>query len=300
MYSSLTAAQIREKFIDFFHLHEHQYVHSSATIPLDDLTLLFANAGMNQVRYNNITAHPTIPTPSLPSRAANTQKCICAGGKHNDLDDVGKDVYHHTFFEMLGSWSFGDYFKHLACTMALELLTKEFGIPIECLYVTYFRGHEEILGDVDTGMGLEHLVSVLQNKISNYDTGLFIPYFQAIQKASTTASHYLLNHGEGALLTLCCSHENLGAQRGFFATLVDVVVESLGDDYPELKKDHDMVKDIVNEEEEQFLKTFSRGQKILDRKIQLSPPCPITLHLHLSHLADALIQSDLQIGAFTL
>uniref|UniRef100_A0A671SCZ4 Alanine--tRNA ligase n=1 Tax=Sinocyclocheilus anshuiensis TaxID=1608454 RepID=A0A671SCZ4_9TELE len=389
---------IREKFIDYFRRHEHQYVHSSATIPLDDPTLLFANAGMNQFKpiFLN-TIDPSHPMARL-RRAANTQKCIRAGGKHNDLDDVGKDVYHHTFFEMLGSWSFGDYFKHLACEMALELLTKEFGIPIGRLYVTYFGGHADAglepdleckqiwldlgmeesrilpgsmkdnfweMGDtgpcgpcseihydriggrdaahlvnmddpnvleiwnlvfiqfnresetvlkplpkksIDTGMGLERLVSVLQNKMSNYDTDLFIPYFEAIQKGTGARAYtgkvgaedtdgidmayrVLADHartitialsdggrpdntGRGYVLrrilrrAVRYSHEKLGAQKGFFASLVDVVVESLGDAFPELRKDPDMVKDIINEEEVQFLKTLSRGRRILDRKIQ--------------------------------
>lgn len=397
MDSSLSAAQIREKFIDFFRRYEHQYVHSSATIPLDDPTLLFANAGMNQFKpiFLN-TIDPSHPMARL-RRAANTQKCIRAGGKHNDLDDVGKDVYHHTFFEMLGSWSFGDYFKHLACKMALELLTQEFGIPIDRLYVTYFGGDDEAglepdleckqiwidlgvedarilpgsmkdnfweMGDtgpcgpcseihydriggrdashlvnmddpnvleiwnlvfiqfnresetvlnplpkksIDTGMGLERLVSVLQNKMSNYDTDLFIPYFEAIQKGTGArpytgkvgaedadgidmAYRVLADHartitialsdggrpdntGRGYVLrrilrrAVRYSHEKLGAHRGFFATLVDVVVNSLGDAFPELKKDPEMVKDVINEEEAQFLKTLSRGRRILDRKI---------------------------------
>ncbi|XP_063763157.1 alanine--tRNA ligase, cytoplasmic [Eleginops maclovinus] len=397
MDSSLSAAQIREKFIDFFRGYEHTYVHSSSTIPLDDPTLLFANAGMNQFKpiFLN-TIDPSHPMAKL-RRAANTQKCIRAGGKHNDLDDVGKDVYHHTFFEMLGSWSFGDYFKHLACKMALELLTKEFGIPIERLYVTYFGGdaaaglepdleckqiwidlgmeearilpgsmkdnfwemgdtgpcgpcsemHYDRIGgrdashlvnmddpnvleiwnlvfiqfnresetelkplpkkSIDTGMGLERLVSVLQNKMSNYDTDLFIPYFEAIQKGTGArpytgkvgaedtdgidmAYRVLADHartitialsdggrpdntGRGYVLrrilrrAVRYSHEKLGAEKGFFASLVDVVVDSLGNAFPELKKDPEMVKDIINEEEVQFLKTLSRGRRILDRKI---------------------------------
>ncbi|KAI4826009.1 hypothetical protein KUCAC02_021668 [Chaenocephalus aceratus] len=397
MDSTLNAAQIREKFIDFFRGYEHTYVHSSAVIPLDDPTLLFANAGMNQYKpiFLN-TIDPSHPMAKL-RRAANTQKCIRAGGKHNDLDDVGKDVYHHTFFEMLGSWSFGDYFKHLACKMALELLTKEFGIPIERLYVTYFGGdaaaglepdleckqiwidlgmeearilpgsmkdnfwemgdtgpcgpcsemHYDRIGgrdashlvnmddpnvleiwnlvfiqfnresetelkplpkkSIDTGMGLERLVSVLQNKMSNYDTDLFVPYFEAIQKGTGArpytgkvgaedtdgidmAYRVLADHartitialsdggrpdntGRGYVLrrilrrAVRYSHEKLGAQKGFIATLVDVVVDSLGNAFPELKKDPEVVKDIINEEEVQFLKTLSRGRRILDRKI---------------------------------
>ncbi|XP_014885987.1 alanine--tRNA ligase, cytoplasmic [Poecilia latipinna] len=403
MDSSLTAAQIRQKFIDFFIRYEHQYVHSSSTIPLDDPTLLFANAGMNQFKpiFLN-TIDPSHPMAKL-RRAANTQKCIRAGGKHNDLDDVGKDVYHHTFFEMLGSWSFGDYFKQLACKMALELLTEEFGIPIDRLYVTYFGGNadaglepdleckqiwidlgvaeERILpgsmkdnfwemGDtgpcgpcseihydriggrdashlvnmddpnvleiwnlvfiqfnresetelkplpkksIDTGMGLERLVSVLQNKMSNYDTDLFVPYFQAIQKGTGArpytgkvgaddvdgidmAYRVLADHARTITISLSdggrpdntgrgyvlrrilrravrYSHEKLGAQRGFFASLVDVVVDSLGDAFPELRKDPEMVKDVINEEETQFLKTLSRGRRILDRKIMSLGDC---------------------------
>ncbi|KAM5126207.1 alanine--tRNA ligase, cytoplasmic [Mantella aurantiaca] len=398
MTTPLSAASIRQKFIDFFRQNDHMYVHSSAVVPLDDPTLLFANAGMNQFKpiFLN-TIDPSHPMAKL-SRAANTQKCIRAGGKHNDLDDVGKDVYHHTFFEMLGSWSFGDYFKELACKMALDLLTKEFGIDIDRLYVTYFGGNEaagldpdleckEIwrnlglpeerilpgsmkdnfweMGDtgpcgpcsemhfdriggrdaahlvnmddpnvleiwnlvfiqfnresdgglkplpkksIDTGMGLERLVSVLQNKMSNYDTDLFVPYFQAIHQGTGArpysgkvgsededgidmAYRVLADHartitvaladggrpdntGRGYVLrrilrrAVRYAHEKLNASKGFFSTLVDVVVQSLGDAFPELRRDPDMVKDIINEEETQFLKTLTRGRRILDRKIQ--------------------------------
>ncbi|OXB74037.1 UNVERIFIED_CONTAM: hypothetical protein H355_003100 [Colinus virginianus] len=368
MESVLTASQIRQRFIDFFKENQHTYVHSSSTIPLDDPTLLFANAGMNQFKpiFLN-TIDPSHPLAKL-SRATNTQKCIRAGGKHNDLDDVGKDVYHHTFFEMLGSWSFGDYFKELACKLALDLLTKEFGIPAERLYVTYFGGNEaaglqpdleckqiwldlglaegrilpgnmkdnfwemgdtgpcgpcseihyDRIGDrdashlvnqddpnvleiwnlvfiqfnreadgslkplpkksIDTGMGLERLVSVLQNKMSNYDTDLFLPYFEAIQKGTGArpymgqvgaedadgidmAYRVLADHARTITLALSDGGRPDNTGRGEDC-------HGQGDAFPELKKDPDMVKDIINEEEDQFLKTLSRGRRILDRKIQ--------------------------------
>src|SRR5262247_2212818 len=133
----LTSSQIRQSFLDFFRSKQHTIVPSSSLLP-DAPNLLFTNAGMNQFVPIFLGQQKPIWTPP---RAVDSQKCIRAGGKHNDLEDVGKDTYHHTFFEMLGNWSFGDYFKKEAIEWSWALLTKIYKIPANALYATYFEGN---------------------------------------------------------------------------------------------------------------------------------------------------------------
>ncbi|XP_046961278.1 alanine--tRNA ligase, cytoplasmic [Vanessa cardui] len=398
MDTSMTGSEIRKAFIDFFINKGHKYVHSSSTIPLDDPTLLFTNAGMNQ--FKPIFLGSVDPNSDMAQyvRVVNTQKCIRAGGKHNDLDDVGKDVYHHTFFEMMGNWSFGDYFKNEICAWAWELLTQVYKLSGDRLYVTYFGGdkssglepdleckniwlnlgvpeshilpgnmkdnfwemgetgpcgpcselHYDRIGGrdaahlvnmddpdvleiwnlvfiqfnretdgslkllpkrhIDCGLGLERLVSVIQNKRANYDTDFFMPIFKAIENGTKVrpytgkvgsddtdgidmAYRVLADHartltialsdgghpdntGRGYVLrrilrrAVRFASEKLNAKPGFFASLVYTVVELLGDVFPEIKKDPESIVQIINEEEIQFLKTLTRGRNLLNRTIE--------------------------------
>jgi len=404
-----TSADTRRAFIDFFRAKGgtapgakapdrpgHLVIPSSPVVPHDDPTLLFTNAGMNQFKKCFLgQVEPTSPLHEveLVGRAVNTQKCIRAGGKHNDLEDVGRDTYHHTFFEMLGNWSFGDYFKAEAIAWAWEFLTEVCKLPPDRLYATYFEGDakaglepdhearelwlrylppERVLpgnakdnfwemGDtgpcgpcselhfdriggrnaarlvnaddpdvieiwnlvfiqfdrqpdatlrplpakhVDTGMGLERLVSILQNVRSNYDTDLFAPLFAEIERRTgarpyrgklgaedadnvDTAYRVLADHartltfaiadgatpsneGRGYVLrrilrrAVRYGRQMLGAKTGVFADLVPVVCAHMGEAFPELRREQDRVRAIVLEEEESFARTLDKGIKLFD------------------------------------
>src|SRR5437588_237334 len=142
----LTGSQIRRKFLDYFLQHGHKEVHSSSLVPANDPTLLFTNAGMNQFKDVFLGLEKRDYT-----RATSSQKCVRAGGKHNDLENVGFTNRHHTFFEMLGNFSFGDYFKEDAIAFAWELITSPqwFGIPKDKLFVTIFEGSPLASGTSD-------------------------------------------------------------------------------------------------------------------------------------------------------
>ncbi|SAM04223.1 hypothetical protein [Absidia glauca] len=390
-----SAKKVRASFIEFFEKNGHTFYASSPTVPHDDPTLLFANAGMNQYKPIFLgTVDPSSPLYNL-KRATNSQKCIRAGGKHNDLDDVGKDTYHHTFFEMLGNWSFGDYFKVDATRFAWEYLTKVLQLPEDRLYVSYFGGDEKLglepdleakkiwmdlgveekrllpgdskdnfweMGEtgpcgpcseihydriggrdaahlvnmddpnvleiwnvvfiqfnreqggklrplpnkhIDTGLGLERLVSILQNKYSNYDTDVFTPIFDKI-KELTGARDYAGKLGDEDVdgvdtayrvvadhirtLTFAITDGGVPSNEGrgyvlrrilrrgaryvrkyfdtpigtFFSSLVDTLVEQMGDAFPELLTKVAEVKAILDEEEVAFAKTLDRGEKLFE------------------------------------
>src|SRR6478735_6916992 len=141
----MTSAEIRQQFLDFFRSKGHEIVPSAPIVIKNDPTLMFTNAGMNQFK-DYFLGNKKAPFP----RVADTQKCLRVSGKHNDLEEVGVDTYHHTMFEMLGNWSFGNYFKKEAIAWSWELLTEIYKIPKDRLYVTYFEGDSKENLEKDT------------------------------------------------------------------------------------------------------------------------------------------------------
>src|SRR5512145_1962435 len=140
----MTGSEVRQSFLDYFARHGHQVVPSSSLVPADDPTLLFTNAGMNQFKDFFLGRR----TPEF-RRAVTVQKCMRVSGKHNDLENVGPSLRHHTFFEMLGNFSFGNYFKHEAIPLAWQLLTSEWKLPSERLFATVFKGEGGIPRDTE-------------------------------------------------------------------------------------------------------------------------------------------------------
>uniref|UniRef100_A0A671E751 Alanine--tRNA ligase n=1 Tax=Rhinolophus ferrumequinum TaxID=59479 RepID=A0A671E751_RHIFE len=396
---SAQAAAVRDAFLSFFRdRHGHRLVPSASVRPRGDPSLLFVNAGMNQ--FKPIFLGTVDPRSEMAGfrRVANSQKCVRAGGRHSDLGDVGRDLSHHTFFEMLGNWAFGgEYFKEEACSMAWELLTQVYGIPKDRLWISYFGGDPKVgldpdlesrdiwlslgvpasrmlsfgpqenfweMGDtgpcgpcteihydlaggvgapqlvelwnlvfmqhnreadgslqplpqqhVDTGMGLERLVAVLQGRRSTYDTDLFSPLLNAIQQGCG-APPYLGRVGaadEGRTdmayrvvadhirtLSVCIadgvslgmsgaplvlrrilrralrfSTEVLRAPPGFLGSLVPIVVETLGHTYPELQKNSAQISNLVSEDEVAFLASLQRGRRIIDRTLRRLGPSDV-------------------------
>lgn len=369
----MTSGEFRRLFLDFFREKGHEEVPSSKVVPADDPTLLFTNAGMNQ--FKDIFLG--LEKPDF-TRAASVQKCIRASGKHNDLEDVGKDGRHHTFFEMLGNWSFGDYYKKEAIRWSWEFVTEKMGLPDDNLWISVYKDDREAygiwkddikvdkkriikLGDIDsgdeenfwsmgetgpcgpcseihydyspskvkdflkadesgeiielwnlvfmefnrepdgsftplpakhidTGMGLERAVSVIQGVSSNYETDLFIPLIKKLEEMSGVSAGSLKhlvsfqviadhirsllfaiadgavpsNEGRGyvlrRILRRAVRHGKLlGLNEPFLHLLIDPIVDLMGNSYRELVERKKVIHTVILNEEELFSKTLDKG-----------------------------------------
>ncbi len=386
----MTSNDLRNRFLEFFKSKKHKIVPSAPMVVKNDPTLMFTNAGMNQFK-DIFLGH----SPIKDKRVADSQKCLRVSGKHNDLEEVGHDTYHHTMFEMLGNWSFGDYFKKEAIEWAWEYLTGVLNIPKDRLYATVFEGakedgldaddeaknfwlnylpedrvlygskkdnfwemgdtgpcgpcseiHIDIRSDeerkkikgselvnkdhplvieiwnlvfiqfnrkadssleplpmkhVDTGMGFERLAMVVQGKQSNYDTDIFQPIIQKIAKISgftygkdeqkDIAMRVMADHlrtisfaiADGQLPSnnkagyvirrilrraVRYAYTFLNLQEPSIYKLLPVLIEVMGDAYPELEKQKNIIEKVIKEEENAFLKTLDVGIRLLDRIIK--------------------------------
>ena len=385
----LTSKEIRESFKEFFQSKGHKIVPSAPMVIKDDPTLMFTNAGMNQ--FKDIILGTV--TPNF-KRVADSQKCLRVSGKHNDLEEVGLDTYHHTMFEMLGNWSFGDYFKQEAIDWAWEYLVDVLKINPEILYATVFEGYEAEglerdneaaaiwekhlpkdhiingnrkdnfweMGDtgpcgpcseihidlrseeekakisgrelvnqshpqvieiwnlvfmqynrkadgsleglparvIDTGLGFDRLCMALQGKQSNYDTDVFQPLIQKIatlagkkygeDEKADVAMRVIADHVRTISFSIADSQLPSNAKAGyvirrilrravrygytflnqkqaFIYSLVDTLIEVMGEAYPELVAQSELIKKVIKEEEEAFLRTLETGIKLIDKVI---------------------------------
>jgi len=372
-----TSTEIRQQFLDFFKSKRHKIVPSASVIPFEDPTLLFTNAGMNQFKDVFLGTGKREYT-----RCADTQKCIRVSGKHNDLEEVGHDGSHHTFFEMLGNWSFGDYHKKEAIGWAWELLTEVWKLDKKRLWATVYKDDDESfelwksetdidpthvlkfdekdnfweMGDtgpcgpcseihydssseannpalvnsgdpnvveiwnlvfiqynrdtegklhdlpskhVDTGMGFERMVSVLQKKKSNYETDVFLPLINELihltgkeysgdkfQSAINVIADHVRtltfaiadgaipsNEGRGYVLRRILRRaarygRNLGMRKPFIYKLVDVLVPQMGSVFPEIVDKKNFIKEVIEGEEEGFNETLDRGLVFFNEEIE--------------------------------
>jgi len=377
---SMTSKEIRQTFLDYFASKGHQVVPSSSLLPAGDSTLLFTNAGMNQFK-EVFAGREKRDEP----RACSTQKCVRAGGKHNDLENVGYTARHHTFFEMLGNFSFGDYFKKEAIEYAWELVVDVYGLPVDRLWFTVYTDDDDAVelwkaagapperilrfgekdnfwamgetgpcgpcseihfdrgpdplapgradlvngeGDdiveiwnlvfmqydrdasgqmqplprpsIDTGAGLERFAAVLQNAESNYETDVFMPLIEAVAELAQRpydpagdlgpayrviadhlrASTFLMtdgvvpsNEGRGYVLRRIIRRalrygRKLGLDGAFLHTLLPVVVDLMGDVFPELVERRDVVATQLRQEEERFARTLNAGTDLAQRELE--------------------------------
>ena len=386
----LTAKEIRDSFKNFFESKGHHIVPSAPMVIKDDPTLMFTNAGMNQFKDIILGNHP-----AKYQRVADSQKCLRVSGKHNDLEEVGHDTYHHTMFEMLGNWSFGDYFKKEAINWAWEYLVEVLKLNPEHLYATVFEGSPEEglsrddeaasyweqflpkdhiingnkhdnfweMGDtgpcgpcseihidlrpaeerakisgrdlvnhdhpqvieiwnlvfmqynrkadssleplpakvIDTGMGFERLCMALQGKTSNYDTDVFQPMLKAIAVMSGTeygkdkqqdiAMRVIADHIRTIAFSITdgqlpsnakagyvirrilrravrYGYTFLGQKQAFMYKLLPVLIDNMGDAYPELIAQKTLIEKVIKEEEEAFLRTLETGIRLLDKTME--------------------------------
>ncbi len=387
----MKSQEIRSKFLSFFEEKKHSVVPSAPMVLKDDPTLMFVNSGMAPFKEFFLgNAQPK------NTRMTDSQKCLRVSGKHNDLEEVGYDTYHHTLFEMLGNWSFGDYFKKEAIAWAWELLTEVYGIDKDILYVTVFEGSEDrdkltmdmeaydfwkqhivedriLKGDkkdnfwemgeqgpcgpcseihvdirsaeekakvpgkdlintdhpqvveiwnlvfmqynrkangelenlpdkhIDTGMGFERLCMVLQGVQSNYDTDVFTPLIREIEaitekkygkdKKVDVAVRVIADHVRAVAFSIADGQlpSNNGAgyvirrilrravrygftfldkKEAFIYRLVDVLGKKMGDAFPELKAQKQLIENVIKEEEQSFLRTLDQGLLLLNRIVE--------------------------------